>query len=110
MAVKLHRCPFMFLKGKSHGCSNVQKALDEVGIEYEVVKAPLLPRSRRKDVERLTGQHMVPVIEFEDGTGLREASADLVARIREGRLFEGHGGPGGGPGNGEAAGESPEPA
>jgi hypothetical protein len=29
---------------------------------------------------------VLPVIEFEDGTMLREESSDLVARIREGRL------------------------
>ena len=41
MAVKLHRCPFMFLKMDSHGCWRVQKALEEQGIDHQVVKAPL---------------------------------------------------------------------
>ena len=41
MAVKLHRCPLMFLKMDGHACWRVQKALDEQGIDYEVVKAPL---------------------------------------------------------------------
>jgi hypothetical protein len=54
------------------------------------VKVPLLPRSRRVDVEHLTGQHWVPVIEFEDGTGYREDSTQMAERIRSGRLFEGH--------------------
>jgi glutaredoxin len=82
----------MFLKMDGHACWRVQKALDEAGIEYEVVKEPALPRGRRKEVLRLTGQSLVPVIEFEDGTALREDSKDLAARIREGRLFEGRDG------------------
>jgi glutathione S-transferase len=85
MAVKLHRCSLMFLKIDAHACHRVQKALDEQGIEYEVVKAPL-SRGKRKDVQALTGQNLLPVIEFEDGTGYRAESKDMAARIREGRL------------------------
>jgi glutathione S-transferase len=85
MAVKLHRCPLMFNKLPAHPCWRVQKALDEAGIEYEVVKEPAL-RFNRKEYERATGQRALPAIEFEDGTYLREESADLAARIREGRL------------------------
>lgn len=88
--VKLHRCPAFWLTTNRHGCWDVQRALDEAGIEYE--KARTLRRSRRKDAIRLTGRKYVPVIEREDGTGLREESAELVARIRAGRLFEGRGG------------------
>jgi glutathione S-transferase len=85
MAVKLHRCPFTFNKLSSHPCWRVQTALDEAGIEYEVVKEPAL-RFNRKEYERRTGQRALPAIEFEDGTFLREESADLAARIRAGRL------------------------
>ena len=88
MAVKLHRCPFMFLKMDGHACWRVQQALDEQGIEYEVVKAPLR-RSARADVQRISGQKIVPTIEFEDGTGYRAESKEMAARIREGNLFEG---------------------
>jgi hypothetical protein len=87
MAIRLHRCPFGFIKTDGHGCWQVQKALDEAGIEYELVKAPLL-RPRRKEVERLTGQQVVPVIEFEDGTAIREDGKVLVDMIRSGRLFD----------------------
>jgi glutathione S-transferase len=87
MAVKLHRCPFMFLKMDGHACWRVQKALDEQGIEYEVVKVPLR-RGNRAQVQELTGQAVVPVIEFEDGSGYRAESKDMAARIRAGRLFE----------------------
>src|SRR3954470_11940574 len=86
--VKLHRCPFTFLHTALDSCWKVQKALDEQGIEYEVVKEPVFPRGRRKEVERLTGQVMLPVVEFEDGSAYRAESDDMAARIRDGRLFE----------------------
>ncbi|MEA2410740.1 MAG: hypothetical protein QOC77_1301 [Thermoleophilaceae bacterium] len=35
---------------------------------------------------KLSGQKVLPAIEFEDGTVLREESKDLVARIKDGRL------------------------
>lgn len=87
MAVKLHRCPFTFAHTDLDACWKVQKALDEQGIEYEVVKEPAFPRGRRKDVKELTGQVMLPVIEFEDGTAYRAESKDMAARIRAGELF-----------------------
>ena len=86
--VKLHRCPFTFIHSDLDSCWKVQKALEDQGIEYEVVKEPSLPRSRRKDLEKLSGQRMLPVIEFEDGSAYRAESEDMAARIREGRLFE----------------------
>ena len=88
MAVKLHRCPFMFLKMEGHACWRVQKALDEQGIDYEVVKAPLR-RGSRERVKQLSGQAVVPVIEFEDGTAYRAESKEMAERIRAGRLLEG---------------------
>jgi hypothetical protein len=66
----------------------VQKALDDAGIEYEVVKQPHL-RSRRTEYAELTGQKLLPAIELEDGTVVRDESKALAARIREGRLREG---------------------
>ena len=86
MPLKLHRCPFTFLHSDLDHCFKVQNALDEQGIEYEVVKEPSLPRSRRKEVERLSGQRMLPVIEFEDGAVYREESADMAATISAGQL------------------------
>jgi glutathione S-transferase len=86
--VKLHRCPFTFLHTDMDSCWKVQRALDEQGVEYEVVKEPSLPRGRRKEVQRLSGQVMLPVIEFEDGSAYREESSEMAARIRAGRLFE----------------------
>jgi glutaredoxin len=86
--VKLHRCKFTMSKSDSHGCYTVQRALEEQGIEHEVVKAPMLPRRRRKDVERATGQFMLPAIEFADGSGYREDGADMAKEIAAGRLFQ----------------------
>lgn len=85
MAVKLHRCSAMFAKIDAHPCWKVQKALDEQGIEYEVVKGPLLP-GKREELEKLSGQRKYPVIEFEDGTAYRDESKDMAARIRAGEL------------------------
>ena len=86
MSVKLHRCPVLFSRSNGHPCWKVQRALDEAGIEYEIVKQPAF-RWRRRGYEALTGQRLLPAIEFEDGTILREESDELVARIAERRLL-----------------------
>src|SRR5262245_24855148 len=100
MPVKLHRCGTMWLKIGTHPCWRVQKALDEAGIEDEVVEHP---KSRVRGMTlairqvslcvaaspaytELTGEKTLPAIELEDGTVLLEESKDLAARIREGRL------------------------
>ena len=90
MKVKLHRCPVTIAKSSGHPCWKVQKALDDAGIDYEVVKQPLR-KSKRTELERRSGQRLVPAIEFEDGTILREESKDLVRRIQDGRLDEARG-------------------
>jgi glutathione S-transferase len=87
MAVKLHRCSVMWAKVNPHPCWRVQKALDEQGIEYEVVKEPMRP-GKREELERISGQRKLPAIEFEDGRVYREESADMAERIRAGQLFE----------------------
>jgi glutathione S-transferase len=88
MALKLHRCSLTWFKAGMHPCWRVQSALDDQGIEYQVVIGPIR-KGKREDVKRLTGQSAYPAIEFEDGTAYREESADMAARIRDGRLFEG---------------------
>ena len=90
MAVKLHRCSSTWAKVGGHPCWRVQKALDEQGIEYELVLGPVR-RGKRDQLEQLSGQRKYPVIEFEDGTIYREESKDMAARIRAGKLFEGRG-------------------
>jgi glutathione S-transferase len=86
MAVNLHRCRLEWFKVGAHPCWKVQKALEEQGVDYEVVKEPLRDRSR---VEELSGQGKYPVIEFEDGRVYREESKDMAAKIRAGELFAG---------------------
>ena len=85
MPIKLHRCSIGFLPIDGHACHRVQKALDAEGVDYEVVKAPLR-RPKRTEVEALTGQQRLPVIELEDGTAYRAESAEMASRISEGRL------------------------
>jgi glutathione S-transferase len=87
MAIKLHRCSATWMKIGAHPCWRVQKALDEQGIEYEVVKGPLRP-GKRDDLDSLSGQRKYPVIEFDDGRTYREESADMAKRIGSGRLFD----------------------
>jgi glutathione S-transferase len=85
MAIKLHRCPNEWVKLSGHPCWKVQKALDEQGIDYEVVKGPLRP-SKRDALEQLSGQRKYPVIEYEDGRAYRDESAAMAERIRAGEL------------------------
>lgn len=87
MAVKLHRCSVKWAKFDAHPCWKVQKALDEQGIEYEVVTGPLRP-GKRNELEQLSGQRKYPAIELEDGRVYREESKDMAARIRAGKLFD----------------------
>jgi hypothetical protein len=91
MAIKLHRCSVMWAKVDAHPCWKVQKALDEQGIEYEVVRGPLRP-GKRDELAQLSGQRKYPTIEFEDGRVYREESKDMAATIRAGKLFEAPGG------------------
>ena len=87
-SVRLHRCPFTFVHNNLDHCWKVQKALDDQGIDYEVVKAPVFPRGRRTEVIEISGQHWLPVVEFEDGSTYRAQSAAMAETINAGRLFE----------------------
>ncbi len=90
MAIKLHRCSVEWFKLGVHPCWVVQKALDEEGIDYEVVKGPLR-NGKRDALKQLSGQGKYPVIEFEDGSVYRAESDEMAARIRAGKLFAGGG-------------------
>jgi glutathione S-transferase len=82
----------MWVKFRGHPCWKVQSALDERGIEYEVIKGPLL-RQNRREIEEISGQRAYPVIEFEDGSVYREESKEMAETIRAGKLAEKRGGP-----------------
>ncbi len=85
MALKLHRCKNLWVKGP-HPCWKVQKALDDAGVQYEVVEEKYFG-ARERTVEQ-TGQKRFPWIEFEDGSVYREESKDMAQRIAEGKLDE----------------------
>jgi hypothetical protein len=88
MAVKLHRCKNTWVKFGGHPCWKVQKALDDEGIEYELVLGPWPGRGQREVIRAGTGQTSYPAIEFEDGSWYREESTDMAQTIRDGRLRE----------------------
>jgi glutaredoxin len=98
MAVKLHRCQNVWVKFAGHPCWRVQKALDEQGVDYEIVKEEW--RGDRANTVEHTGQKKFPWIEFEDGSVYREESKDMAATIKAGRLNEKRG-------SGTPAGASP---
>jgi hypothetical protein len=85
MPIKLHRCKNQWVKLAGHPCWRVEKALMDMGIEYERVHGPVM-RGNRDDHEARTGTRLYPVIEFEDGTVYREESKEMARTIREGRL------------------------
>ena len=87
MAVKLHRCSGMWAKFGAHPCWRVQKALDEAGVDYEVVKEGSARRkSSRDNTIQRTGQKKFPWIEFEDGSVYRDESKDMAETIKAGGL------------------------
>ncbi len=89
--IKLHRCSWTFVHNDLDSCWKVQRALDEQGIDYEVVKhgygSPKFKMGNRDDVEALSGQKWLPVIEFADGTTYRDESDAMAARIRSGEAL-----------------------
>ena len=64
-------------------CAKVRSTLDELDLEYETVEVPR-SRAERTEVERISGQTGVPVIDDPDHDvyGMAE-SAEIVAYLRE---------------------------
>ncbi len=89
MAVKLHRCSGSGRRFEGHPCWRVQKALDDSGVEYELVQegSSFKGSSRGPTIEK-TGQKKFPWIEFEDGSFYREESKEMAETIRAGKLDE----------------------
>lgn len=85
--VKLHRCSYTFLHVDMDACWKVQRHLDEAGIPYEVVKAGF-KKGKRPKLEAISGQSLLPVIEFADGKTYREDSAQMAETIKAGKLAE----------------------
>jgi glutaredoxin len=89
MAVKLHRCSGMWAKFNAHPCWKVQKALDDSGVEYELVKEGSAFKSSSRDLTiEKTGQKQFPWIEFEDGSVYRAESKEMAETIKAGELEE----------------------
>jgi hypothetical protein len=83
MVVTLHRCATPWKFGP---CWRVQKALEEAGIGYELVRGPRAPKNRTAVIEG-TGQRLYPAIRFDDGRWYREESRMMARTIRGGRLM-----------------------
>jgi glutathione S-transferase len=87
--IKLHRCSWTFLHTDKDACWKVQRALDEKGIEYELVKHGFSRgKATRAEIEQLSGQRMLPVLEMSDGTIYRAESDDMAAAIRSGEVAD----------------------
>lgn len=85
--VKLHRCSYTFLHVNADACWRLQKALDEQGVDYEVVKHGFGKSEKsRADVVELSGQKLVPVLELGDGAIYREETDDMIAKLKAGQL------------------------
>jgi len=84
--IKLHRCSWTFLHTDLDACWKVQRALDEQGIAYDVVKHGY-GKGKRPEVVDFSGQKLLPVIELPDGTVYRDESSAMVERISAGRLL-----------------------
>jgi glutathione S-transferase len=86
--LKLHRCSWTFAHTDIDACWKVQRALDEMGMDYEVVKHGFV-RKGRADIEALSGQGKLPVLELENGEVYRADSDEMAARVRAGSLATG---------------------
>jgi glutathione S-transferase len=85
--VKLHRCSYTFLHVNADACWRLQKALDEHGVDYEVVKEGYGKTEKsRGAVIALSGQKLLPVLELADGTVFREDTDQMVAKLKAGEL------------------------
>jgi hypothetical protein len=87
MAVKLHRCSGQWVKIKAHPCWRVEKALMDMGVDYERVPGPG-PKAQRAVLTEGTGQNKYPAIQFADGAWYREESKDMERTIRAGHLMD----------------------
>ena len=85
--IKLHRCSYTFLHVNADACWRLQKALDEQGVQYEVVTHGFGKSEKaRADVVKLSGQKYLPVLELADGTVYSEATDDMIAKLKSGEL------------------------
>lgn len=86
--VILHRCSWTFLRTDLDACWRVQRALDEQGIEYEVVKHGY-GKGKRPEIVELSGQKLLPVLEIPGGEVYRAESKEMAERVRAGGIAPG---------------------
>jgi len=87
---KLHRCSYTFIRTDADRCWRLQRALDEQGVEYEVVKHGYGKSAKsRADVVKLSGQKYLPVLELPDGSIYREETDAMIAKLKAGELATG---------------------
>src|SRR5437868_291650 len=87
MAVKLRRCSGEWVEIKAQSCWGIEKALQDMGVDYLRVPGPRR-RAERETLADGTGQRLYPAIQFEDGSWYREQSKDMERTIREGKLMD----------------------
>ena len=85
--MKLHRCRATWAKFGGHPCWRAQKAIDDAGIEYELVLHSGL-RFRRPEVQERLASARSPIVELDDGTVIRD-SQEIARRAAEGTLAPG---------------------
>jgi glutathione S-transferase len=74
MSVTLHTCSLDDGGPKMHPCRKAHEALREAGIEYETnvfdKNRPmgLFTKGKRPELERMTGQEKLPVLQLDDGS------------------------------------------
>jgi len=86
--MKLYVCygTFPTPRPGGHPCTNAYHALEDAGHDPQVIKSyglGMLPgvfnrTSGRREVERLTGNRMVPTLDLGDGTAI-DGSEEIVA-------------------------------
>jgi glutathione S-transferase len=81
--VILHRCSWTFLHTDLDACWRVQRALDEQGVEYEVVKHGF-GKGQRPEIIEKSGQNKLPVLELPGGEVYRAESKEMAERVRAG--------------------------
>jgi glutathione S-transferase len=85
--VRLHRCSYTFLHVNADACWRLQKALDEKGVDYEIVKHGYGKSAKsRAEVVKLSGQKLLPALEFADGTVYRDETNQMIAKLKAGEL------------------------
>jgi hypothetical protein len=89
MAVKLLRCSGQWVKVGGHPCWRVEKALIDMGIEYETVAGAALPwqRDKRSELIEKTGKPL-PGDRARGRHGVPRGVEREVETIRAGKLLE----------------------